>query len=145
MLICPPVTEALGGVLAAGEREGERKSSAVVSEKGAHGLIFVISARPSFFAPCGGPPPVPPLLSTSPRQAFSADAILVCAGEPAYAEKPGDITELELPRGISEFVKELRKVSDDTTPIVLALVEGRPRLLGDLPRTVRSGGVRGGG
>lgn len=68
-------------------------------------------------------------------------------GEPAYTEKPGDLSELDLPLGISEFVKELRKVSDDTTPIVLALVEGRPRLLGDLPHTVRGarGAEEGGG
>lgn len=58
-------------------------------------------------------------------------------GEPAFAEKPGDISELELPQGISAFVKELRRVTDDRTPIVLALVEGRPRLLGSLPHTVR--------
>ncbi|CAN0402501.1 unnamed protein product, partial [Hapterophycus canaliculatus] len=69
-------------------------------------------------------------------QAFSADAILACFGEHAYTEKPGDISELDLPPGISEFVKELRKVSDDRTPIILALVEGRPRLLGDLPKKV---------
>lgn len=72
-----------------------------------------------------------------PRQAFSAHAILACVGESAFAEKPGDISELELPQGISAFVKDLRKVSDDRTPIILALLEGRPRLLRDIPRTVR--------
>ncbi|CAM9120440.1 unnamed protein product, partial [Scytosiphon promiscuus] len=69
-------------------------------------------------------------------EAFSADAIVACFGEPAYTEKPGDISELDLPPGISAFVKELRKVSDGMTPIILALVEGRPRLLGDLPQDV---------
>lgn len=88
------------------------------------------------------PPPVTIIIfyvSPSPLswQAFSADAILACVGESAFAEKPGDLSELELPQGISAFVSELRKVTDDTTPIVLALVEGRPRLLGDLPQTVR--------
>lgn len=63
---------------------------------------------------------------------------MACFGEPVYTEKPGDISELDLPPGIATFVKELRKVSDDITPIILALVEGRPRLLGDLPQTVRS-------
>lgn len=73
------------------------------------------------------------------RQAFSANAILACVGESAFAEKPGDISELELPQGISAFVKDLRKVSDDRTPIILALLEGRPRILRDIPRTVRLG------
>ncbi|CAM9496692.1 unnamed protein product [Ectocarpus sp. 6 AP-2014] len=69
-------------------------------------------------------------------EAFSANAILACVGESAFAEKPGDISELELPQGISAFVKDLRKVSDDRTPIILALLEGRPRILRDIPRTV---------
>ncbi|CAN0525407.1 unnamed protein product, partial [Scytosiphon promiscuus] len=69
-------------------------------------------------------------------QAFSADAIVACVGEPAYAEKNGDLKQLDLPSGIAAFVKDLKKVSDDTPPIVLALVEGRPRLLGDLPGMV---------
>lgn len=85
------------------------------------------------------PPPFhpPPLFLSYLWQAFSADAILACVGESNFAEKPGDISELELPRGISAFVRDLRKVTDDMTPIVLALVEGRPRLLGDLPHTVK--------
>lgn len=62
---------------------------------------------------------------------------MACVGEPAYAEKNGDLKQLDLPSGIAAFVKDLKKVSDGTTPIVLALVEGRPRLLGDLPGMVR--------
>ncbi|CAN0030208.1 unnamed protein product, partial [Laminaria digitata] len=69
-------------------------------------------------------------------EAFSADAIVACVGEPAYAEKNGDLKQLDLPKGIAAFVKDLKLVSDDTTPIILALVEGRPRLLGDLPGMV---------
>lgn len=57
-------------------------------------------------------------------------------GESAFAEKKGDLTQLELPSGVASFVKELRKVSDNATPIILALVEGRPRLLGDIPAVV---------
>lgn len=61
---------------------------------------------------------------------------MVCVGEYAFAEKMGDVEDLALPSSISAFVKELRKVTDAATPVVLALVEGRPRLLGDLTRVV---------
>lgn len=62
--------------------------------------------------------------------------MVVCVGEGAYAEKKGDLKDLALPAGVEEFVKDVRKVADATTPIVLVLVQGRPRLLGDLPRVV---------
>lgn len=69
-------------------------------------------------------------------KAFSADAIVACVGETAYTEKEGDLRHLELPEGVVAFVKELRKVADSRSPLVLVLVEGRPRLLGDLPQVV---------
>lgn len=81
--------------------------------------------------------------SFSPDKAFSAEAIVVCVGEGAFAEKNGDLSDLALPLGISAFVKELKKVTDAATPLVLALVEGRPRLLGDLSRVVSEQGFRG--
>lgn len=61
---------------------------------------------------------------------------MVCLGEAAYSEKKGDIKQLDLNPGLAEVVKNIRNVADNTTPIVLALVEGRPRLLGELPRLV---------
>ena len=61
---------------------------------------------------------------------------MACVGEDSYTEKRGDLLDLDLPEGVMAFVKELRRVTDDTTPLVLVLVEGRPRLLGDLPRVV---------
>lgn len=69
-------------------------------------------------------------------QAFSAEAIVVCVAENAYAEKNGDLSDLALRPGISQLVKDLKKVTDKGTPLVLALVEGRPRLLGDLTSVV---------
>lgn len=69
-------------------------------------------------------------------QAFSAEAIVVCVAENAYAEKNGDLADLALRPGISQLVKDLKKVTDKGTPLVVALVEGRPRLLGDLTAVV---------
>lgn len=55
-----------------------------------------------------------------------ADVIVVCVGEGAYAEKPGDIDDLDLPTGQVSYVKQLATLGK---PIVLVLVTGRPRLL----------------
>jgi beta-glucosidase len=52
--------------------------------------------------------------------------IVVCLGEPPYAEKPGDVDDLSYPRGQTEYVKELKKIGP---PVILVLVGGRPRLL----------------
>lgn len=51
---------------------------------------------------------------------------IVCIGEMTYTEKPGDIDELELPEAQQNLVKAIAKTG---TPIVLVLVEGRPRTL----------------
>ncbi|MCF8303402.1 MAG: glycoside hydrolase family 3 C-terminal domain-containing protein [Bacteroidales bacterium] len=60
------------------------------------------------------------------RAAASADKILLCLGETAYTEKPGDINDLY----ISDAQKELAKTAISTgKPVILLLTEGRPRLI----------------
>ncbi len=54
------------------------------------------------------------------------NAIVVCLGEGAYAEKPGDLDSLSLPTGQIEYVKALTKFH---IPIIVVLITGRPRLL----------------
>jgi len=56
--------------------------------------------------------------------AESADAVLVCAGEPNYTEKPGNINDLLMNNGQRQMMSQLGQLS---TPMVLVLVEGRPR------------------
>jgi beta-glucosidase len=56
------------------------------------------------------------------------DAVVVCVGEGTYAEKPGDIDDLALPAGQSEYVQALRANSPDLK-IITIIVSGRPRLL----------------
>jgi beta-glucosidase len=51
---------------------------------------------------------------------------VICVGEETYTEKPGDIDDLNLAQGQVEYVHSL---SAATSPIVLVIVSGRPRLL----------------
>lgn len=56
----------------------------------------------------------------------SVNAIVVCIGETAYTEKPGDIDSVALPEGQTAFVKALASLGP---PVITVLVMGRPRLL----------------
>lgn len=58
--------------------------------------------------------------------ARSADIAVVCIGEETYTEKPGDIPDLSLPEAQINLVKA---IAGTGTPIVLVLVEGRPRII----------------
>lgn len=51
---------------------------------------------------------------------------IVAIGEREYAEKPGDIDDLNLPQGQVEYVREIAATG---TKVILVLVQGRPRLL----------------
>lgn len=57
------------------------------------------------------------------------DYIVVCLGEDAYAETPGNIRDLELPDSQQQLVNELQKLGK---PIVLVLTEGRPRIIREI-------------
>jgi len=60
------------------------------------------------------------------RQARKNDVVIVCAGEPAYCETPGNIDDLTLSEPQLHLVESLAETS---VPVVLVLVEGRPRLI----------------
>ncbi len=62
-------------------------------------------------------------------KAAGVDAILVCLGERPATEKPSDIDELDLPSNQLELVKRLHKSGK---PIILATLQGRPRILRDI-------------
>ncbi len=58
--------------------------------------------------------------------AVNADAIILCLGENAYAESPGNITDLALP----DNQLALARVAAETgKPVFLVLSEGRPRYI----------------
>jgi beta-glucosidase len=58
--------------------------------------------------------------------AESADAIVLCLGESSYAETPGNIDDLSLPAAQLRLAEALAATGK---PIVLVLVEGRPRVV----------------
>ena len=60
--------------------------------------------------------------------AEKADAVVICLGEDSYAEAVGDIQDLNLPRGQQELV---RRIAATGKPVLLVLVEGRPRVVRD--------------
>ncbi|ETW00493.1 hypothetical protein H310_07108 [Aphanomyces invadans] len=75
------------------------------------------------------------VLEDAVKKAARADYTIVVLGEGPYAEKPGDINDLELPRGQQEYVRALAATG---TKVVLVLVQGRPRLLRGLPDVVHA-------
>lgn len=60
------------------------------------------------------------------RLAADADVAVVVVGENAYAEGVGDIPDLALPEAQLRLVEAIQATG---TPVVLVLVEGRPRII----------------
>lgn len=60
------------------------------------------------------------------RAAVNADVIILCIGEDAYAESPGNIRDLALPEEQTELVKAAAMTGK---PVILVLTEGRPRFI----------------
>lgn len=61
--------------------------------------------------------------------AQNVDVAIICIGEMPYVEKPGDIHDLSLPDAQLALVKA---IAETGTPIVLILVEGRPRIINEI-------------
>jgi len=60
------------------------------------------------------------------KAAQASDAIVLCLGEPAYCETPGNINDLTLPTAQLELAEALIETGK---PVVLVLIEGRPRII----------------
>ncbi|MEZ5031053.1 MAG: glycoside hydrolase family 3 N-terminal domain-containing protein [Saprospiraceae bacterium] len=56
----------------------------------------------------------------------AADAVVLCLGEKPYTEKPGDLQDMDLPDDQEWLVREAAKAGK---PIILVLIEGRPRIV----------------
>jgi len=65
-------------------------------------------------------------VAAAARAARDADVAVVAVGEDAYAETPGNIDDLTLPEAQLRLVEA---VAATGTPVVLVLVEGRPRIV----------------
>ena len=68
-------------------------------------------------------------LQKAVRQAYQSDVAIVCVGEMPSTERPGDIYTLDLPLEQQNIVKSLSKTG---IPIVLVLVEGRPKIIREI-------------
>lgn len=62
-------------------------------------------------------------------QAQNADIIILCVGETAYAETPGNIDDLNINPAQTQFAKELAKTGK---PIIVVYLGGRPRVINDI-------------
>jgi beta-glucosidase len=60
------------------------------------------------------------------RAARDADVVVVAVGEDAYAETPGNVDDLTLPEPQLRLVEAVQAAGK---PVVLVLVEGRPRII----------------
>jgi beta-glucosidase len=58
--------------------------------------------------------------------ASNVDAIILCLGEWAYAETPGNIADLALP---DAQIHLAQKMLETGKPVILVLTEGRPRII----------------
>jgi beta-glucosidase len=68
------------------------------------------------------------------EKAKEADYIVVCLGEIPATEKPSDIYELTMPSAQLELVK---KVAGAGKPVIIVLVEGRPRIIREIEPLAR--------
>jgi beta-glucosidase len=69
------------------------------------------------------------------KLAKDADVIVVCLGEIPATEKPSDINSLDMPSKQQQLVKELAATGK---PVILVMVEGRPRLICDIEPLVKA-------
>jgi beta-glucosidase len=65
-------------------------------------------------------------IARAAEAASKADAVVICLGEWAYAETPGNIADLDLPDAQLDLVEGIAKAK---RPVVLVLTEGRPRII----------------
>ncbi len=63
------------------------------------------------------------------KAAEQASAVVLCLGEDAYCETPGNIMDLTLPKAQINLAQALQQTGK---PVVLILAEGRPRLVREI-------------
>jgi beta-glucosidase len=68
-------------------------------------------------------------LKQAVKAAKYSDVAIICLGELPSTERPGDIYTLDLPKEQQLIVKELSKTG---IPIILVLVEGRPKIIREI-------------
>ncbi len=74
-------------------------------------------------------------VSAAIDKAKESDIVILCLGEPAYCESPGNINDLELNETQLNFASRLAEAGK---PVVLLMIEGRPRLINKIEPEVNS-------
>jgi beta-glucosidase len=69
------------------------------------------------------------------KKAAQSDAIVLCIGENSYTEKPGDLEDLYLSDNQQELIRIAAKTGK---PLILVLVEGRPRVISKIEPLAKS-------
>ena len=67
-------------------------------------------------------------------EASNSDAVVLCLGEPTYCETPGNINDLNLYPVQLEFANKIAKTDK---PVILVMIEGRPRLITSIEPNLR--------
>ncbi|MFL5730680.1 MAG: glycoside hydrolase family 3 C-terminal domain-containing protein, partial [Cytophagaceae bacterium] len=62
---------------------------------------------------------------------FVGDYILMCIGEGAYAETPGNINNLDLPSSVTAEIQDIKN-NYKGIPLIILLTEGRPRIIREI-------------
>jgi beta-glucosidase len=112
---------------------------AIESKVGASNVTFVQGTR--LVRPAGSPPNSPTLIdeevdiAAAARAARDADVVVLCLGEGSYAETPGNVTDLTLGE---PQLRLARAIQDAGKPVVLVLVEGRPRVISSIADGARA-------
>jgi beta-glucosidase len=74
-------------------------------------------------------------IAAAARAARDADVVVLCLGEGSYAETPGNITDLTLGE---PQLRLARAIAETGKPVVLVLVEGRPRIIASIADGARA-------
>jgi beta-glucosidase len=74
-------------------------------------------------------------IAAAVRAARDADVVVLCLGEGSYAETPGNITDLTLGE---PQLRLARAIEETGKPVVLVLVEGRPRVISSIADGARA-------
>lgn len=112
---------------------------AVESKAGASNVTFVQGTR--IVRPAGSPPNTATFIdeevdiAAAARAARDADVVVLCLGEGSYAETPGNITDLTLGE---PQLKLAHAIAEAGKPVVLVLVEGRPRVISPIADGARA-------
>ncbi len=72
--------------------------------------------------------------SKAVNEAKNSDVIIICLGEPAYCETPGNILDLTLNKAQLELANKLIETGK---PVILIMLEGRPRIITDIAQNAK--------